>query len=78
MKGTISPKMRALLNNRELYNKFNNRLLASSPREPFCVSDSKGNTVCYTPFPGRSARPRRRRNLLAILGYLARVPPMCQ
>lgn len=69
MKGTISPEMRALLNNRELFKKFNDRLLDSHPREPFCVSDSEGNTVCYTP-PGWSdkpLKPRKKRNLLAIL-----------
>lgn len=67
MKGTVSPEMRALLNNRELFRKFNDRLLDSHPREPFCVSDSEGNTVCYTPFPGKMAKPRKRRGLLSIL-----------
>ena len=51
MKGTISPQMRALLNNRELYEKFNSKLLSCSPREPFCVEDDLGNKVCYTPYP---------------------------
>lgn len=63
MKGTISPEMRALLNNRELFEKFNNRLL-SGQREPFSVSDSQGNTVYCSPFSRRPAKPRRRRNLL--------------
>lgn len=67
MKGTISPEMRALLNNKELFRKFNNRLLDSHPREPFCVSDSNGNTVFYTPFPGKRGKPGKRGGLLAIL-----------
>lgn len=70
MKGTISPEMRALLNNRELFRKFNDRLLDSHPREPFCVSDCKGNTVCYTPFPEMMAKPRKKRGFLdIILGF---------
>lgn len=67
MKGTISPEMWALLKNRQLYDRFNSRLLAS-PREPFCVEDDLGNRVCYTPygFPAKQ-KPKKKRNLLQIL-----------
>jgi hypothetical protein len=68
MKGTISSAMWALLNNRQLYERFNSRLLASSPREPFCVEDDLGNRVCYNPhgFPAKQ-KPKRKRNLLQVL-----------
>ena len=68
MKGTISPEMRALLNNKELYKKFNSKLLSTSPREPFCVEDDSGNRVCYTPY-GKPIRQKqkRKRNLFQLL-----------
>ena len=67
MKGTISPKMWALLNNEELYRKFNSKLLSSSPREPFCVEDDFGNRVCYTPYGCLTKQKKRKRNLFQIL-----------
>jgi hypothetical protein len=64
MKGTISPAMRKLLNNRPLYERFIARL--SGPREEFSVSDEEGNTVHYSPYPIRS-KPKCKRNLLHLL-----------
>lgn len=43
MKGTVSPEMRMLLNNRELREKFFIALRYETG--PFVVSDSKGNSV---------------------------------
>jgi len=63
MKGTISPQMKALLNNRDLYEKFTSKLFESSPRKPFCVEDDYGNRVCYTPYN----QPKKKRNLLQLL-----------
>jgi hypothetical protein len=67
MKGTISPQMRALLNNRDLYRKFTSKLFESSPRKPFCVEDDYGNRVCYTPYGQRNTQPKNKRNLLQLL-----------
>ena len=67
MKGTISPQMRALLNNRDFYRKFTSKLFESSPRKPFCVEDDYGNRVCYTPYNQSNIQPKKKRNLLQLL-----------
>ncbi len=66
MKGTISPELRAILNNRHLYKQFIGGF-DIVPIKDFTITDERGNTITIK-FPNNSKyKPRKRRNIFEVL-----------